>query len=78
MSTLEAEQKAYSAVEGFSLWLDGFDAILAASTPVAEIETMLLSRLEAPVRLLRWAIVKAEGSRILCEGAYLKTEARSS
>jgi hypothetical protein len=59
-------------VEGFSLWLDGFDTILTAQEPVQEIEARLLSQLNTPTRLLRWAIVKVENNHILCEGAYLK------
>ncbi len=64
-------------VESFSLCLEDFNQALQAEQSISHIEKRLLESLEAPVRLLRWAIVKVEtgtnGSRFWCEGAYLKT-----
>lgn len=70
MSTASQTQ----SVESFSLWLSGFDALLESNAPVQAIEALLLSQLEAPVRLLRWAIVQMDGTCICCEGAYLRLE----
>jgi hypothetical protein len=61
-----------TAVEGFSIWLEGFDEIVGIELPVFEIESLLLKQLASPVRLLRWAIVRVEQARFLCEGAYLR------
>ena len=65
-------------VNSFSLCLEGFEQVLRAEQPIQRIEAMLLARLEHPVRLLRWAIVKVEtqqqtGQNFWCEGAYLKS-----
>lgn len=35
------------------------------------LESQILSRLENPERLLRWAIVRIEANQVTCEGAYL-------
>jgi hypothetical protein len=64
-------------VESFSLCLERYNELLHTDEPVRFVEDRLLEQLEAPVRLLRWAIVKVEGagehSKFWCEGAYLKT-----
>ncbi len=64
-------------VESFSLPLRNFEQVLQAEQPIVWIEKQLLEKLDAPVRLLRWAIVKIEpdatGSICWCEGAYLKS-----
>jgi hypothetical protein len=63
-------------VESFSIELTGFPQFLNSKNPPSDLETALLSRLENPVRLLRWAVVKIEADdptgRFCCEGAYLK------
>jgi hypothetical protein len=47
-------------VESFSLCLDDFEQALHADYPAKWLEAQLLARLAAPVRLLRWAVVKVE------------------
>jgi hypothetical protein len=66
-------------VESFSVALDGLEAVLYAPSPSRWLEAQLLSRLDRPIRLLRWAIVHVERtsdgnptSRFHCEGAYLR------
>jgi len=75
-------QHKSQTVNSFSLRLEGFEVVLRADQPIEMIETMILAQLENPVRLLRWAIVRAEkkaeaqretGLFFWCEGAYLKT-----
>jgi len=64
-------------VESFSLRLERFDEALQAKQPIEQIESQVLEKLDSPVRLLRWAIVKVErdeaNAPFWCEGAYLKT-----
>jgi hypothetical protein len=60
------------AVESFSVRLDDYTDLINVEEPVQAIEERLLQRLESPVRLLRWAIVRVEASACWCEGAYLK------
>lgn len=67
-------------VESFSLSLSGLEQVLHAPSPSRLLEAQLLSRLDRPIRLLRWAIVHVESlssddgatSRFHCEGAYLR------
>jgi hypothetical protein len=60
-------------VESFSLSLEGFPDILRREAPVSRIEEALIAHLEAPNRLLRWAVVRvAEDGCFWVEGAYLK------
>ncbi|WP_373532116.1 hypothetical protein [Vampirovibrio sp.] len=63
-------------VESFQVRLEGWQAMLQTEAPVETVERLILSQLEAPRRLLRWAIVRiAEeepGQPFWCEGAYLK------
>jgi len=67
--------KNKQTVESFTLSLEGWNELLKVGKPVETIEAELLSRLENPVRLLRWAVVKVEkdtpNSNFWCEGAYL-------
>ena len=72
----------FPTVESFSLSMEGLDQVLHASSPSRWLEAQLLSRLERPIRLLRWAIVHVErapdgvpSSRFHCEGAYLRRPA---
>lgn len=64
-----------TTVESFSLQLDDFLELQKSGRPVEVLEEKLLSRLESPVRLLRWAIVQVDADRrkYRCEGAYLKS-----
>ena len=67
--------KNKQTVESFALRLEGWDELIKQAQPVERLEAELLSRLENPVRVLRWAVVKVEcdtpESRFRCEGAYL-------
>jgi hypothetical protein len=69
---LSPKQKNLSTVESFSLCLTEWDHLLTAPSPLSQLESQLLSQLEAPIRLLRWAVVKVENGCFWCEGAYLK------
>jgi hypothetical protein len=63
-------------VESFYVRLEGWQAMLQTAAPVETLEKMILSQLETPRRLLRWAIVRITenepGQPFWCEGAYLK------
>jgi hypothetical protein len=63
-------------VESFHVRLEGWQTMLQTAAPVETVENLILSQLETPRRLLRWAIVRiAEdepGQPFWCEGAYLK------
>ena len=76
------------SVHSFRLCLEDLTQVLQAEQPIQLVETMLLAQLDAPVRLLRWAIVKIDPpkkdesgsdlhgsptSAFWCEGAYLGT-----
>ena len=73
---------AFPTVESFSLSLKGLDQALHAPSPTRWLEAQLLSRLDRPIRLLRWAIVDVERSQsdgsgsplqhFRCEGSYLR------
>jgi hypothetical protein len=71
---------AFPTVESFSLSLKGLEHALHAPSPTRWLEAQLLSRLDRPIRLLRWAIVdvkqsqkvSASGQRFRCEGSYLR------
>jgi hypothetical protein len=62
----------HQTVESFSLCLASYSEMLQAAEPVRHIEAQLLQQLDKPVRLLRWAIVRTDGTAYWCEGAYLK------
>ena len=65
--------KQRTAVESFSLCLSGFSDILAAESPVERLEELMLARLDRPVRLLRWAVMRvAEDGSFQVEGACLR------
>ena len=64
-------------MESFSLTCADWQGLLTHPSMVETLEAELLSRLENPVRLLRWAIVSVdlETQAYRCEGAYLKAAA---
>lgn len=63
---------ANQSVESFSMSLSGWESVLNADKPADLLEEKIRTQLDAPVRLLRWAVVRVDGSRFQCEGAYLK------
>ncbi len=65
-----------STVESFQIRLEGWPQLLQEDEPLAALEERLMQQLEAPTRLLRWAVVRVDladpAQPFWCEGAYLK------
>ncbi len=65
-----------ASVESFQIRLEGWAHLLQAQEPLAVLEERLMQHLEAPTRLLRWAVVRVDladpAQPFWCEGAYLK------
>jgi hypothetical protein len=63
-------------VESFQIRLEGWPQLLQEDEPLAALEERLMQQLEAPTRLLRWAVVRVDladpAQPFWCEGAYLK------
>lgn len=68
--------EAPSSVESFQIRMEGWGELLQAQEPLRVLEARLMQQLEAPIRLLRWAVVRVNlaepGQPFWCEGAYLR------
>ena len=57
-------------IQAFAVTLEGFEAVFQQPGWLEAFEQAILSHLEPGATLIRWAIVRVEGSRYWCEGAY--------
>lgn len=77
MASLKASTtQELATIESFQIRLEGWAQLLQAHEPLAVLEERLMQHLEAPTRLLRWAVVRVDLADPVqpfwCEGAYLK------